>query len=94
MRGVAELILEATGSKQRIVNLPFSLARLMGLVGQFLPKPPLTFDQAVLLEKDSVVHADKPGLADLGLSPTAAEIILPTYLDRFRAGGRYSTHAV
>jgi NADH dehydrogenase len=25
--------------------------------------------------------------------PTAAEIILPTYLDRFRVGGRYNQHA-
>ena len=32
-------------------------------------------------------------LADLGIVPTAAEVILPTYLDRFRVGGRYNQHA-
>jgi uncharacterized protein YbjT (DUF2867 family) len=94
MRQIAELILQSMGREKRIVNLPFSLARLMGLVGQFLPKPPLTLDQAMLLEVDSVVRPGRQGFAELGLVPTAAEIILPTYLDRFRVGGRYSTHAV
>ena len=32
-------------------------------------------------------------LADLGIVPTAAEVILPTYLDRFRVGGRYNQQA-
>lgn len=94
MRQIAELILEAMGRDLRIVNLPFSLARLMGLVGQFLPKPPLTLDQAMLLEVDSVVRPGRQGLPELGIAPTAAEVILPTYLDRFRVGGRYSTHTV
>ena len=29
-------------------------------------------------------------LADLGIQPTAAEVILPTYLDRYRPGGRFN----
>jgi hypothetical protein len=70
------------------------MARLMGLVGQFLPNPPLTLDQAMLLEVDSVVRPGRQGLAELGITPTAAEVVLPTYLDRFRVGGRYSTHTV
>lgn len=93
MRQIAQLILDSMGRQQRIVNVPFSLARLIGLVGQFLPNPPLTLDQAMLLESDNVVHPGRPGFAELGLTPTAAEVILPTYLDRFRPGGRYSTHA-
>lgn len=94
MRQIAALILQSMGRPERIVNMPFSLARLLGLIGQFLPSPPLTFDQAVLLEKDSIVPAGRPGLAELGITPTTAEVVLPTYLDRFRVGGRYSTHAV
>lgn len=94
MRQIAELILESMGREKRIVDVPFSLARLMGLVGQFLPNPPLTLDQAKLLEIDSVVRPGRQGFAELGLTPTAAEVILPTYLDRFRVGGRYSTHAI
>jgi NADH dehydrogenase len=32
-----------------------------------------------------------PGLKDLGIEPTAAEGILPTYLDAYRRGGRYES---
>ena len=37
--------------------------------------------------------AGRQDLASLGIAPTAAEVILPTYLDRFRVGGRYNQHA-
>lgn len=94
MRQLAELVLDAMGEQRRLVAVPLSIARLVGLVGQFLPNPPLTFDQAVMLENDNVVSPGAAGFAALGISPTAAEVILPTYLDRYRQGGRYSTHAV
>jgi NADH dehydrogenase len=43
-----------------------------------------------LLRRDNVVSSGALTLADLGIAPTAAEIILPTYLDRFRRGGRFN----
>ena len=35
-----------------------------------------------------------PGLAELGITPTAVEVILPTYMDRFRRGGWFSAHGM
>jgi NADH dehydrogenase len=54
--------------------------------------PPITADQVELMRHDNVV---RPGAISgrLGIEPTAAEAILPTYLDRFRVGGRYNQHA-
>ena len=46
-----------------------------------------------LLVHDNVVRSGALTLADLGITPTAAEVILPTYLDRFRVGGRYNQQA-
>ena len=46
-------------------------------------------DQVKLLKKDNVVTGSLPGLSDLGIEPTAAELIVPTYLDAYRRGGRY-----
>jgi NADH dehydrogenase len=35
------------------------------------------------------VAADAAGLAQLGITPTALELVLPTYLDRFCRGGHW-----
>ena len=100
-RQLMELILAEIGRKRILLPLPFFVADAMGSVAeamvavlQSLPlpfevAPPLTGDQAKLLRTDNVVSGDLPGLADLGIAPTACEIILPTYLDRFRRHGRF-----
>ena len=100
-RQLMELILAEIGRKRILLPLPFFVADAMGSVAeamvavlQSLPlpfevAPPLTGDQAKLLRTDNVVSGDLPGLADLGITPTACEIILPTYLDRFRRHGRF-----
>ena len=54
-----------------------------------MPKPLLTRDQVAQLKVDNVVAEGAPTLADLGIEATAAEVILPTYLGRFRVGSRF-----
>ena len=67
--------------------------KIVGWFAEFLPVPPFTHDQVEFLTTDNVVRGGAKTLADLGIVPTAAEVILPTYLDRFRVGGRYNQHA-
>jgi NADH dehydrogenase len=71
--------------------------KLAGFFAEFQPAllgpPPITRDQADLLTRDNIVRAGARTLADLGIEPTAAEAILPTYLDRFRPAGRYNQTA-
>jgi NADH dehydrogenase len=55
-----------------------------------LPNSPLTPDQVEMLKRDNVVSSGALTLATLGVEPTAVEVILPTYLDRFRHGGWYA----
>ena len=55
-----------------------------------LPGRLLTPDQLRQLAVDNVVAEGATGLADLGIAPTPAEAVLPTYLDRFRAGGQFA----
>jgi uncharacterized protein YbjT (DUF2867 family) len=92
-RELAELVLREIGRDKPIVSVPASLMKLAGWFAEFLPVPPLTHDQVDLLVTDNVVRGGARTLADLGIAPTAAESILPTYLDRFRVGGRYNQHA-
>jgi NADH dehydrogenase len=60
------------------------------MVLERLPAPLLTRDQVKLLQRDTVVTPGAPGLRELGVAPSAVEAIIPTYLDRFRPGGRFS----
>lgn len=84
-----EYILAETGRKRALVTLPFGLAALQGTFLQLLPNPPLTRDQVELLKSDNVVSPGALTLADLGISPTAVETIVPTYLDKFHIGGKF-----
>jgi NADH dehydrogenase len=92
-REIAALTLREIGRDKRIIGVPAGLMKVAGWFAEFLPVPPLTHDQVDLLTTDNVVRGGARTLADLGISPTAAEVILPTYLDRFRVGGRYNKHA-
>ena len=84
-----ELIMTETDRHVGLVPLPFELAKLQAAVMELLPVPPLTRDQVELLKSDNVCSGRLPGLTDLGIEPTAAEVILPSYLDVYRRGGRF-----
>src|SRR5579859_3183737 len=87
-RQLMELMQAEIGIKRLLAPLPWGLARLQAKFLQHLPGAPLTPDQVELLKHDNVLSDTAPGLTDLGIQPAAPELILPTYLDRFRKGGR------
>jgi uncharacterized protein YbjT (DUF2867 family) len=89
MRELFELLLDEIHRKRWFIDIPFGLAAGQARLMSALPNPPLTPDQVELLKRDNVVSSGAMTLASLGISPTPAEIIVPTYLDRFRRGGWY-----
>ena len=52
--------------------------------------PQITTDQVALLQRDNVADPALPGLAALGVTPTALEAVLPTYLWKYRKGGQFA----
>jgi NADH dehydrogenase len=86
-RQLLELLLMVIDRKRLLVPVPFWAAMAKAYFLEFLPVPPLTRDQVRLLRRDNVVTEGVAGFADFGISPTALEVILPTYLSRFRRGG-------
>ncbi len=89
-----QLLLKTIRRKRLLVPVPWSLAYLQGGVLQLLPDPPLTRDQVKLLEQDNVVSSKARTFKDLGIEePHACEVIIPTYLDRYRPGGRFVPQA-
>jgi uncharacterized protein YbjT (DUF2867 family) len=88
-RALMELMLAEVKRHRRFVEVPFGLASLQARLLSLLPKPLLTPDQVEMLRRDNVVSSGALTLSMLGITPTAVEAILPTYLDRFRKGGWY-----
>jgi NADH dehydrogenase len=93
-RELMELLLAEIGMKRLLVPVPWGLARVQARFAELLPSKPLTRDQVELLKTDNVLSGQFPGLGDLGIRPTAVEVILPTYLDRFHKGGRFGQQRV
>ena len=87
MRELMAYIMKETGHERRMIAAPMGLVRLQASILERLPGRLLTRDQLLMLKRDNVVTAGMPGLTDLGLVPTPVELIVPTYLRRFRPGG-------
>ena len=89
-RELLEIMLRVIDRRRYLLGLPFGLAAAQATFLQLLPKPPLTVDQVRLLKRDNVVSAAALTLKDLGIAPSALDLVLPTYLDRYRPRGHYS----
>ena len=95
-RQLLQLMLRETHHRRALIPVPFPLARIMGGAGDLQAKllpflaPQITTDQVALLQRDNVADPALPGLAQLGVEPTALEAILPTYLWKYRKGGQFA----
>jgi len=94
-KALMELLCRETMHHRLLLPIPFPVARALGKIGDLQAKvlpiaPQVTSDQVELLKSDNVANPDLPGLADLGVAPTALDAIIPTYLWRFRRGGQFA----
>jgi uncharacterized protein YbjT (DUF2867 family) len=86
-REILAFILKTTHRHRRLVDIPMGIARLQASILQHMPGKPLTPDQLLMLSRDNVVAEGALGLADLGITPTPVELIVPAYLSRYQPGG-------
>ena len=78
-------MLDVIDRKRWLINLPSGIAAAKARFFELLPAPPLTRDQLELLKSDNVVTEGASTLDDLGIAPTPIEMVVPTYLARYRA---------
>ena len=83
-----KVVLAQTRRKRLLVPVPFFVGEIQATLLGLMPNPLLTRDQILSLKTDNVVAEAAMTLADLGVQPTALEAIVPTYLHRYRKGGR------
>ena len=58
------------------------------LTGGLAPQP-ITVDQVKSLRQDNIVGDGVMTFADLGITPTSIEAVVPSYLWQFRPSGQY-----
>ena len=84
---IMELILRETRHKRLLLKMPFLFATVAGAFLQYLPQPLITPDQVRMLKQDNVVCEQALTFKDLDIEPTSVELIVPTYLKRYRYHG-------
>jgi uncharacterized protein YbjT (DUF2867 family) len=97
-RGLMGRMLKVVQRRRAVVSVPFFAARIMGfgfdavqaVTLGLIENKMLTRDQVRNLARDNVVAPGAKGFADLGITPTAMEAVLPEYLWRYRASGQYA----
>ncbi|MFN3281336.1 MAG: complex I NDUFA9 subunit family protein [Tabrizicola sp.] len=97
-RGLMQRMLKVIQRRRAVVGIPFIVARIMAfgfdmvqaLTLGLIENKVLTRDQVRNLARDNVVAPGAKGLADLGITPTAMEAVLPEYLWRYRPAGQFA----
>lgn len=88
-RELMELLLRTVERKRVLVSVPERIALIMAAFAALVPNRPLTRDMVKLAVADNVVSPGAKSFKDLGITPTTVEVILPTYMDRYRRSGRW-----
>lgn len=81
-RDILELVMQHTGRRRLALPIPIAAWTALARVLSVLPNPPVTRDMVELVRRDNVASPGKPGLSDLGVMPTPAAEILPSYVSR------------
>jgi NADH dehydrogenase len=72
------MLMKVLGRRRLLLPVPPFAARLMAMVMQWLPVPPLTPDQLAMLQRDNVVEGEAYP-TEFG-EPAELEAVLPTYI--------------
>lgn len=97
LREIVEKILTVVHRRRLIAKMPFLVGRVIGGIFDFVQMVSLglvhnsilTRDQVKSLRTDNVVDSEAKGLADLNITPTSLEAIMPNYLWRYRPDGQF-----
>jgi len=80
MTELMRFILEVTGRRRPMVQVPLPVAELEALVFEHLPGKLLTRDQLAMLQHDNIVSSEAKGLESLEIEARSMRQIAPGYL--------------
>lgn len=81
MKDIISFILHASETRACVVNIPFAVAKLQAWFLEFLPHPPLTRDQILLLRHHNILKpGTKNALKLFDIQPTGMEQVMAPHL--------------
>src|SRR5207302_8440109 len=86
-------IIEITGQRPELVPMPDLFGNLLSYFG-WLPGAPLTRDQWLMLQRDTVPAKGAPGLEAFGIKPAPLAAVASEWLSRFRGGSRFARRKI
>lgn len=97
-RGLMGRMLKVIQRRRAVINMPFVVAKAIGfgfdmvqaVTLGLIENKMITRDQVRNLARDNVVSPTARGFAELGITPTAMEAVLPEYLWRYRPSGQFA----
>lgn len=97
LRELAETTMEVAGRKRILVAVPTWIARTKAWAFEIFEKATgglfpamITRDQIELLHSDNIVNDGTTGFTVFGVTPTAMESVLDSYLYSYRNSGQYT----
>ncbi len=97
LRDLAKATMKLAGRRRILLELPFWFGRMKAWGFEMLEKMSgglipamLTRDQLKMLAVDNVVNDGSAGFVELGITPTAMDSVLESYLYHYRAYGQFS----
>jgi NADH dehydrogenase len=90
MRELMQWVCRTVERDRPLVDVPDAVARLFARGLGWLPGAPLTWQQWLMLQRDSVVAAGAPGLEAFGVPKTPLIAVAEGWLTAYRRHGRFA----
>lgn len=90
LRQIYQMVLEGTGCRRLMIPVPFFLAKIKAAFLSLMPTPLLTPDQVENMKFDNIVSPAALTLSHLGVAATGMGLVVPAYLETYKAGGRFA----
>jgi len=91
MREVNRWICRATGRGARpVIEIPDAVGRLIARLTGWLPGAPISWDQWLMLQRDSVPGGECPGFEAFGIRPAPLAAVAEGWLPSYRRRGRWA----
>lgn len=90
MRELMQFVCRTTERERPLVDVPDAAARLLARGLGWLPGAPMTWDQWLMLQQDSVVSPGAAGLEAFGIPKTPLIAVAEGWLTAYRRHGRFA----